>query len=67
MTFTELSDVCVTGSCQQQNGGCSQLCFQKVTQSVCDCAIGYQLGDDGRSCNSGRLQHFLHKVNCLNN
>ncbi|XP_061664853.1 CD248 molecule, endosialin a [Syngnathoides biaculeatus] len=36
--------------CQQNNGGCEHFCKQAGAHSYCECAEGYQLGDDGQSC-----------------
>ncbi|XP_062300774.1 CD248 molecule, endosialin a [Scomber scombrus] len=36
--------------CDQDNGGCEHFCRQAGAHSYCECADGYQLGDDGQSC-----------------
>ncbi|XP_071334263.1 CD248 molecule, endosialin a [Trachinotus anak] len=37
-------------SCNQDNGGCEHFCRPAGDQLYCECADGYQLGDDGQSC-----------------
>lgn len=36
--------------CDQNNGGCHQLCIDKEDMHVCMCIEGYALADDGMSC-----------------
>lgn len=41
----------VTKQCNVNNGGCMHLCFvDKIYGVVCDCADGYKLALDGRTC-----------------
>ncbi|KAL7389470.1 hypothetical protein ABVT39_004437 [Epinephelus coioides] len=40
----------VTKQCSVNNGGCSHFCVMKVDIPVCQCAAGYKLGSDKRSC-----------------
>ena len=37
--------------CVDDNGGCEQLCINLIPGHMCDCYGGYNLGDDGQSCN----------------
>ncbi|KAG8006356.1 Endosialin [Nibea albiflora] len=36
--------------CDQNNGGCEHFCRPAGVHFYCECANGYQLGDDGQSC-----------------
>lgn len=36
--------------CEHDNGGCEHFCNPAGVQPQCECADGYQLGDDGQSC-----------------
>nr|XP_057923936.1 CD248 molecule, endosialin a [Doryrhamphus excisus] len=36
--------------CEQNNGGCEHFCKEAGGLSFCECAEGYQLADDGQSC-----------------
>uniref|UniRef100_A0A3B4ZH17 Endosialin-like n=1 Tax=Stegastes partitus TaxID=144197 RepID=A0A3B4ZH17_9TELE len=36
--------------CDQDNGGCEHFCRPAGGHFYCECADGYQLGDDGQSC-----------------
>ncbi|XP_072232736.1 CD248 molecule, endosialin a [Leuresthes tenuis] len=36
--------------CEQNNGGCEQFCRPTGSHFFCDCADGYQLRDDGQTC-----------------
>uniref|UniRef100_A0A3P8SYY4 CD248 molecule, endosialin a n=1 Tax=Amphiprion percula TaxID=161767 RepID=A0A3P8SYY4_AMPPE len=36
--------------CDQDNGGCEHFCRTAGGHFYCECADGYQLGDDGQSC-----------------
>ncbi|CAJ1086443.1 CD248 molecule%2C endosialin a [Xyrichtys novacula] len=36
--------------CEQDNGGCEHYCKPAGGHFYCECADGYQLGDDGQSC-----------------
>ncbi|KAM9717752.1 CD248 molecule, endosialin a [Menidia menidia] len=36
--------------CEQNNGGCEQICRPEVGHFVCECDDGYRLGDDGQTC-----------------
>ncbi|XP_061525350.1 CD248 molecule, endosialin a [Phycodurus eques] len=47
--------------CQQNNGGCEHFCKQAGAHSYCECAEGYQLGDDGQSC---LLSDACQEANC---
>ncbi|KAJ4929806.1 hypothetical protein JOQ06_018827 [Pogonophryne albipinna] len=40
----------VTKQCSINNGGCSHFCSMKKVQPVCQCAAGYRLGPDKKSC-----------------
>ncbi|KAI3373814.1 hypothetical protein L3Q82_022399, partial [Scortum barcoo] len=40
----------VTKQCSVSNGGCSHFCVMQGDRAVCQCAAGYQLGEDNRSC-----------------
>ncbi|CAL1590745.1 unnamed protein product [Knipowitschia caucasica] len=47
------SPVCVSlqyNWCDDGNGGCEHFCKQTGEQFFCECANGYQLGQDGQSC-----------------
>ncbi|XP_023279664.1 endosialin-like [Seriola lalandi dorsalis] len=45
------SDSSVSHSwCDQDNGGCEHFCRPAGDQFYCECGDGYQLGDDGQSC-----------------
>ncbi|XP_076581778.1 CD248 molecule, endosialin a [Chaetodon auriga] len=37
-------------SCDQNNGGCEHFCRPAGVHFYCECADGYQLGDDGQNC-----------------
>ena len=40
-----------TSNCGNNNGGCEQLCFHKVSNSnSCGCQLGMKLKNDGKSC-----------------
>ena len=41
--------------CAESNGGCAQQCTNLVPGFECSCNAGYQLGQDGTSCN-GKLK-----------
>ncbi|KAI9548220.1 hypothetical protein NQZ68_010439 [Dissostichus eleginoides] len=43
-------EIQVTEQCSVNNGGCSHFCFMKEYRPVCQCAAGYRLGPDKRSC-----------------
>ncbi|XP_070786084.1 CD248 molecule, endosialin a [Enoplosus armatus] len=36
--------------CDQDNGGCEHFCRSAGVHFYCECADGYQLGDDGQNC-----------------
>ncbi|KAM4611299.1 CD248 molecule, endosialin a [Polymixia lowei] len=36
--------------CGQDNGGCEHFCREAGGHSYCECSDGFQLGDDGQSC-----------------
>ncbi|XP_059211586.1 CD248 molecule, endosialin a [Centropristis striata] len=36
--------------CDQNNGGCEHFCRPAGVHTTCDCADGYQLRDDGQTC-----------------
>lgn len=36
--------------CDQDNGGCEHFCRSAGAHVYCDCAEGYQLGDNGQNC-----------------
>lgn len=36
--------------CDQDNGGCQHFCRPAGVHFYCECADGYQLGDDGQNC-----------------
>lgn len=36
--------------CEQDNGGCQHFCRSAGVNFYCECADGYELGDDGQSC-----------------
>lgn len=36
--------------CDQNNGGCEHFCRPAGVHFFCECADGYQLGDDGQNC-----------------
>lgn len=41
-----------TNLCAKNNGGCSQLCLNRPNDKyVCACQIGYELGEDMKTCN----------------
>ncbi|XP_076017496.1 coagulation factor IX-like [Genypterus blacodes] len=40
----------VTKQCLVANGGCSHFCAMQSERAVCQCAAGYKLGPDMRSC-----------------
>ena len=41
------------------NGGCAQICNKNGENVVCSCVNGYQLGDDGKSCDPGTINKTL--------
>ncbi|XP_077355186.1 CD248 molecule, endosialin a [Festucalex cinctus] len=47
--------------CQQNNGGCEHFCKQAGTHPYCECAEGYDLGDDDQSC---VLSDACQEANC---
>ncbi|XP_071762300.2 coagulation factor IXb [Centroberyx gerrardi] len=40
----------VTKQCSVNNGGCSHFCVMQSRRAVCQCAFGYKLGPDRKSC-----------------
>ena len=36
--------------CATENGGCSQICVNKVGTYSCECEAGYVLADDKKTC-----------------
>ncbi|XP_022061928.1 coagulation factor IXb isoform X2 [Acanthochromis polyacanthus] len=40
----------VSKQCSVDNGGCSHFCVMQVDRAVCQCAAGYRLGTDKKSC-----------------
>lgn len=52
--------VCVLDSdwCEENNGGCEQICTSQVTGAVCSCVTG-MLQRDGKSCR-GKIQIHIH-------
>ncbi|XP_020512713.2 coagulation factor IXb [Labrus bergylta] len=40
----------VTKQCEVNNGDCAHFCVMQEERPVCQCAAGYMLGDDKRSC-----------------
>ena len=52
--------VLVSSPCQENNGGCSQLCFPLPDSEIarCACTVGV-LGTDGQSC-TGRTALLLY-------
>ncbi|XP_034531890.1 CD248 molecule, endosialin a [Notolabrus celidotus] len=47
--------------CEQDNGGCEHYCKPAGGHSYCECADGYELGDDGQSC---ELTDFCRDAPC---
>lgn len=47
--------------CEQGNGGCEHFCRQSGGHFYCECANGYQLRDDGQSC---ELLDVCHGASC---
>ncbi|KAM9846433.1 coagulation factor IX-like [Aulostomus maculatus] len=45
----------VTKQCSVNNGGCSHFCVMQEEQVVCQCAAGYKLGPDKRTCEPTEL------------
>ena len=41
----------VVNECNTDNGGCQQICTDTVSSFECSCREGYELDQDGRSCN----------------
>jgi len=39
-----------TNPCMRENGGCDQRCINHNGKPFCQCAVGYQLAHDQRSC-----------------
>lgn len=54
--WSKNSPICVDDSpaqynwCDDANGGCEHFCKQTGEEFFCECADGYQLGQDGQSC-----------------
>ncbi|XP_069575038.1 coagulation factor IXb [Brachyistius frenatus] len=44
-------EIKLTKQCSVNNGGCSHFCVMRGTELVCQCAAGYSLGPDKKSCN----------------
>ena len=36
--------------CADDNGGCEQMCHNILGSYECTCEMGYELNEDGRSC-----------------
>lgn len=52
--------------CNQDNGGCEHFCRTAGGHFYCECADGYQLGDDGQSCELFDVcQRALCEFECL--
>ncbi|KAK1800611.1 hypothetical protein P4O66_005818 [Electrophorus voltai] len=51
--------------CQVDNGGCMQFCMvDKTYGTICDCADGYRLAEDNRSCEpiGNRFTYITHFI-----
>ncbi|KAM3590622.1 uncharacterized protein V6R79_013025 [Siganus canaliculatus] len=48
-------------SCDQDNGGCEHFCRQAGAHSYCECANGFELGNDLRSC---KLSDACERAQC---
>ena len=46
---------------------CEQLCFQINNENTpkCDCAIGYKLNNDGRTCSPKSQQYIIYSTHSL--
>ncbi|XP_017276761.1 coagulation factor IXb [Kryptolebias marmoratus] len=42
----------ITKLCSVNNGGCSHFCMMERQRAVCQCATGYKLGTDRKTCES---------------
>ena len=52
-----LYPITVTDQCNNNNGGCSQLCLLTQSGRVCACSGGLILDDDGRNCKGMAYYH----------
>ena len=55
--------MCLTDDCAFNNGGCSHLCLPTPTGRTCQCATGYILSSDDKSCTTGiifKLEYNQH-------
>uniref|UniRef100_A0A667YTG6 Coagulation factor IX n=1 Tax=Myripristis murdjan TaxID=586833 RepID=A0A667YTG6_9TELE len=51
----------VAKQCSVNNGGCSHFCAMQSGHVVCQCAAGYTLGQDKKSCEpAGKIRGSLH-------
>ncbi|XP_028410904.1 uncharacterized protein LOC114533564 isoform X4 [Dendronephthya gigantea] len=50
----------VSNSCGGNNGGCQQLCFNKIPSGTsCACQLGFKLANDNKSCEDAFKDEFL--------
>ena len=47
--------------CFTDNGGCEEVCTDTLTGYVCGCNEGYQLTEDGHTCEGSFLYAFSNK------
>lgn len=50
--------------CAEGTSGCSNFCVNDPGSFHCDCPLGFELGDDGLTC-QGILIQFKAKLRCL--
>ncbi|XP_075251110.1 bone morphogenetic protein 1-like [Convolutriloba macropyga] len=50
--------------CLENNGGCMHTCVDTVGSYRCECNIGFQLGPDGRKCESACGGYILVNAKC---
>ena len=55
LLYFDNCEIDVTDPCQDNNGGCSQICTNADGEAECSCVDGYELSDNGVTC-EGILQ-----------